>query len=81
MTDAELQKIKEKFVNDPDWVLVEKLLLSFIEPLRDMATIDLTKRSDTIKAELWGRRKAWEMISNFLDHNKLLKHTVIPTYR
>jgi len=67
------ENLKNKFVRDPDWREVEKIILSYIEPLLDMTTIDITQSAETIKAEVIGRRMANEQLSKFLLDSGLIQ--------
>jgi len=55
----------KKFFNDPEWHFVEELLSKNSEPLRDIATIDLTQSAETIKAIIAGRQETLKLVDNF----------------
>lgn len=61
-----------KFFLDPDWVLVEEMLYEYIEPLRDISTIDLNRGSDAVMADVAGRQKAYDGITKFLKDCRIL---------
>lgn len=77
MTPDEIKKIKEKFFSDPDWNLVEKIILSYIEPLKDILTVDITENADTVKAQVAGRKIAYESLHKFLKESRLLSNRTI----
>lgn len=77
ITKQDLQRIHEKFVQDPDWKIVEALLNQFLEPLLDIRSIETKgKTSDEVFAELMGRKLTADALSNFLSEVRLLKTSV-----
>lgn len=62
-----------KFFQDPDWKLVEDLLLDKIGALKDMGRVDLSQPSDTVKAEVKGRLEAFKALEDFLADVKAIK--------
>jgi hypothetical protein len=62
-----------KFVNDPDWGLMEKILLDYIEPLRFIDDIDVSDNATGVKAEIRTRRKVYKQIISFLSDVGMLK--------
>lgn len=77
------ENLKNKFVRDPDWKEIEKIIISYVEPLLDMTTIDTTQSAETIKAEVIGRRMAHEQLSKFLLDSGLIQRQTInnPTFK
>lgn len=75
--------VSEKFYNDPEWGVVEEILMDKINQLRDMDEIDDTKHPDEVKAELKGRKKAYQLLLAFLGEAKLIGQapTKTPTFR
>jgi hypothetical protein len=67
-----IEKLRSKFFSDPDWVEIEKLILSYIDPLKDMATIDTTQPAEHVKAELIGRMTAYNNLTRFLNDTKIV---------
>jgi hypothetical protein len=67
-----LNKLREKFFSDPDWVLVEELLLSFVEPLKDMSSIDTNQPAEHVKAEIIARTISFERIADFLEQTGIV---------
>lgn len=77
ISKQDLQRIHEKFVQDPDWKIVEALLNQFLEPLLDIRSIETKgKTSDEVFAELMGRKLTADALSNFLSEVRLLKTSV-----
>ncbi|MFA5185369.1 MAG: hypothetical protein WC551_02690 [Patescibacteria group bacterium] len=62
-----------RFFQDPEWNLVEGMLRSRIEALKDMTRIDLSQPSDTVKAEVRGRLDAYKALEDFLADAKAMK--------
>lgn len=67
-----IQDLQKTFFQDPRWKEVEDLLLSYIEPLTDMNTIDDTQPAEHVKAEIIGRKLAYRSIKEFLDSTKVV---------
>lgn len=77
ITKEDLQRIHEKFVQDPDWVIVEKLLTQFIEPLQSIENIDTAgKTADEVFANVEGRKYAYNSLNDFLNEMRLLQNSV-----
>jgi len=62
-----------KFVNDPDWHLIEEIFLGYIEPLRYIDDIDVSDNATGVKAEIRTRRKVYRQITSFLSEIGILK--------
>ena len=77
ITKQDLERIYQKFVSDPDWKIVERLLEQFMEPLKYVDTIDTKgKTADEVFAQVEGRKIAIDSLNNFLSEVRLLKTTV-----
>jgi len=61
-----MEKLKQKFFTDPDWVEVEKILMDFINPLIEMSDVDVTQPAEHVKAELIGRQLLHSRVIEFL---------------
>ena len=72
MTKEEKINKLQKFVNDPDWVLLEDMIHEYIEPLRDIDTIDISGTSDSVMADVAGRQKAYKAMTAFLRDCRIL---------
>lgn len=68
-----MSDLREKFYKDPDWKTVESQILSYIEPLKDMGTLDLTQPAEHVKAEIVGRILAYNSLSKFLEESGMVK--------
>lgn len=69
----DLNKLKDKFFNDPDWVMMEELIRSYIEPLQNMKDIDVSQPAEHVKAEIIGRNHAYDALNNFMNDTRILK--------
>jgi len=67
------EHLKNKFINDPDWKEIEKIIHSYIDPLLDIKTIDTKKSGDEVKAELILRVLYYEQLNKFLVDCQLLQ--------
>jgi len=67
-----LQDLQKSFFQDPRWAEVEGLILQYIDPLLDMHTIDTTQPSENIKAEVIGRKLAYDSLMKFLSSTKVV---------
>lgn len=64
--------LQERFFSDPEWYQVEELIKSYIEPLLDMSTIDVSQPAEHVKAEIIGRRLAYDGLSKFIEQSNLV---------
>lgn len=67
--------VKERFYQDPEWYQVEDIIKEFIAPLIDMSTIDTSQPSENVKAEIIGRKLAYDKLSAFLNQAKIIGHS------
>lgn len=68
METNEIEKtLRQKFYNDPDWKHIEAKILSYIEPLLDLSTVDMTQKAENVKVEVKGRLIAHKTLLKFLD--------------
>lgn len=67
----DIEKIK-KFVNDKDWVEVEKIINNYIEPLKDVMTIKSDLPAEEVKAEVKTRQRAYIQLKTFLEDVKII---------
>lgn len=73
LTQEEKLKIANKFFNDPDWAIVEKMLEGYLEPLTDIMAIDIKDRSaDSVMAELAGKQITLKQLTEFLRDCRIL---------
>lgn len=69
---VDIVKLKDKFFTDPDWAMMEELLLSYIEPLKSVQTINSKMSNDEIATEVRGRQIAYESLEKFLTDAKII---------
>lgn len=62
---TQLEALK-KFFSDPEWHLVEELLLDYIEPLRDIRNVDLKDSATGVKGEIRVRIHTYELLDKFI---------------
>jgi hypothetical protein len=74
MKPQDIEKIYTKFVSDPDWVLVEELLLNYMKPLTETENIDTSMPAEHVKAELIARNLLKSAVDKFLDQTKIIQH-------
>lgn len=80
ITKADLKRVHDKFISDPDWRIVETLIEQFIEPLKRIDTIDTKgKTADEVFATVEGRKISVESMENFLNELRLVKTGVTKT--
>ena len=65
-------KLYQKFFSDPDWQEVEKIIRSYIDPMHDITTIDITQSAEDVKTELKGRLIAYKQLEQFLTDAQLI---------
>lgn len=73
-TDKDLKEVQEVFFKDARWSTVEQLIYEYINPLLDMSTIDTTQPAEHVKAEIIGRRLAYDKLYEFISQSKLVGH-------
>jgi len=77
VTKEDLKKIYDKFITDPDWKIVEELILQFVEPLKSIDSIETQgKTADEVFAQLKGQQVAYEKLTSFLAETKLIETAV-----
>lgn len=64
--------IEERFFQDPQWYLVEDAIKEYVEPLRDLLTIDVSKDAEDVKAQVIGRITAYQNLDKFLQDSKIV---------
>lgn len=65
--------LHQKFFSDPDWAQVENMIEKYIEPLKDMNTLDLTQPAEHLKAEVMGRVLAYNKLADFLNESGIVQ--------
>lgn len=64
--------LQDKFFADPDWKLIEDMVLRKVDELKNFDTIDTKQTAETVKAEVIGRRLAYTALVEFLEETKLV---------
>lgn len=72
MSQEQTHKLNERFFNDPEWVHVEQMIMSHVDSLKDMSTIDLKQPAEHVKAEVIGRTIAYEHLVKFLNETRFV---------
>jgi len=67
-----MQDWQKKFFQDPDWPRIEQMILKFIDPLKDMGTIDTKAPAEHVKAEILGRVYAYNALRDFLYQSHII---------
>ena len=67
------EELKKVFFEDPRWESVEKLLTDKIDELLDLSTVDTTKDSDAVRAEVIGRKLSHDLLYQFLQDTKFIR--------
>ncbi len=67
------EHIKKHFFSDPGWPMVEELIMEYANPLIEMKDVDITQPAEHVKAEIIGRKLAYEKLTEFLKGAGLLK--------
>ena len=73
---VDLKTLNDKFFTDPDWSMMEELLLSYIEPFRSVLDIPSNLSNDQIATEVRGRQKMIEQIERFLVDTKVVREKI-----
>lgn len=76
MKKEDIKTINDKFFTDPDWHLVEELIKDYINPLTDLNDIDVKETADNVKAQVVGRRIAYEQMTRFLTEAGILREKI-----
>lgn len=76
----EQQKIEkdlhDKFYTDPSWKHIEEKLISYIEPLMDLSTVDMAQTAENVKVEIKGRMIAHETLLKFLSESGIIRKKI-----
>ena len=72
----QLVKSLTKFTADPEWYIVENVLMSYIEPLKSVSSIDTKLSNDQIASEVRGRQIAIDGLTKFLDDMKIVNKKI-----
>lgn len=75
MEQERLREVLNKFVLDPDWVVIEDLIKEYVAPLHSIDDIDTSLDSDTVRAEVIARKVASQKLETFLTDMGMVKRT------
>lgn len=64
--------IQDRFFNDPEWHLVEEMILSYMAPLLDMTSIEKTQPAEDVKAQMIAREMSYDSMFDFLSQARIL---------
>lgn len=73
---VDLKKLNEKFFTDPDWAMMEELILSYIDPLKSVETINAKMSNDQIATEVRGRQISYDALYRFLQDAKVVTRRI-----
>ena len=65
-----------ELMQDPRWGQVELLIRSYVDPLMDFNTLDDTQPAEHVKAELIGRKIAYNSMVEFLNSTLLVSNKI-----
>jgi hypothetical protein len=68
-----MKTIPKRFLSDPDWYQVEELVLEFINPLLDLKTVDTKQPPEAVKAEIIGRKLAYDSLIGFTRSSGIIR--------
>lgn len=68
----------KRFFQDPEWYVMEKMILDHINPLLDMTTIDTTQPAEHIKAEVIGRLLHYNALIAFVRESGIVREDKLP---
>lgn len=68
-----MKTIPKRFLEDPEWYQVEEVISEFVTPLLNIQDIDITARAEDVKAEIIGKRKAYEALEGFIRSRGLVR--------
>jgi hypothetical protein len=68
-----MKTIPKRFLDDPNWSEVEDVINEFITPLLSIRDIDITAKSEDVKAEVIGKLKAYEALEGFITSKGLVR--------
>jgi hypothetical protein len=73
-----MEELQNKFFSDPSWGKVQKILEDYCDELLNMDTVDTTKDGETVRAEIIGRKLAFEKLTKFLNATGLIQNRERP---
>ena len=76
-----MKTIPKRFLSDPEWYQVEEVISEFITPLLNIRDIDITAKSEDVKAEVIGKLKAFEALEGFITSRGLMRSSKLAENR
>ena len=68
-----MKTIPKRFLEDSEWYQVEEVISEFITPLLSIQDVDITARAEDVKAEIIGKKKAYEALEGFITSRGLVR--------
>ncbi len=68
-----MKVIPKRFTEDPEWYQVEEVIEEFINPLLSILEIDIKAKAEDVKAEVIGKKKAYEALVGFVRSKGLVR--------
>lgn len=68
-----MKTFPKRFLQDPEWHLVEEMVMEFLAPLLDLSTIDKTQPAEHVKAELIAREFSYNSLINFVRTSGIIR--------
>lgn len=68
-----MKVIPKRFLEDPEWHAVEEVIAEFVTPLLSIRDIDITAKSEDVKAEVIGKLKAYQALEGFITSKGLVR--------
>ena len=65
LSNEEIERLK-KFTLDPEWPVMEKVIMNYIEPFKSIDYIDMKDNATNIKAEIKVRKQVYDQLTAFL---------------
>lgn len=61
------KNIRDKFFSDPDWKFVDNSIKEYLEPIRDVLTIDTSMSAESVLAEVRARQLTVQRLESYLN--------------
>jgi len=74
---AQYRQAIAKFVNDPEWYLIEDLIREKIEPLQYLASLDVKGSPEDIKAQVLANKLCYDKMTKWLVQMGVLKKPLV----
>ena len=73
LTVQQLEDLRKRFFEDPQWALLDQLIREYIDPLKDMDDVDTNQPAEHVKAEIIGRKMTYDRLDKFLTDAQIVK--------